>query len=288
MRDAIALAACALLALVPLAAAQDRPDADDVRMAPPVTEREIDYAHDGVALRGLLVQPSRPGRPLGPDEPLADGAPVRATILIVHQWRGLGEEERERARMLARLGYRAFALDMYGAGVWAKDNQEASRRAGAFYADRELMRGRVAAAIEALDSRGLAEEGRLGAIGYCFGGTVVLECARAGMDLDAVVSFHGGLRFEDAPEPGQCTASVLVCNGNDDPLVPVEERRAFIEQMEAADADFMFVEFADAVHSFTSRAAGEREPGKAVAYNARADRRSWAAMRSLFEEVFAR
>jgi len=111
--------------------------------------------------------------------------------------------------------------------------------------------------------------------------------ARAGMDLDAVVSFHGGLRFEDAPEPGQCTASVLVCNGNDDPLVPVEERRAFIEQMEAADADFMFVEFADAVHSFTSRAAGEREPGKAVAYNARADRRSWAAMRSLFEEVFA-
>ena len=233
-------------------------------------ERDLNYDHDGHALRGFLAEPMQ--QPKG-------------TILIVHAWKGLGDEEKERARMLAKLGYRAFALDMYGAGVYAKDTEEASRRAGEFYENRPLMRGRVQAAIDALKAEGKLTD-NLAAIGYCFGGTVVLECARHGFDLDAVVSFHGGLSFVSAPRRGQVKATVLVCNGYDDPLVSVEDRNEFKREMANADADFVFIDYANAVHSFTSKAAGPMAEGKVAAYNEAADERSWAAMRDLFERTF--
>lgn len=231
-------------------------------------EYELAYEHDGTRLRGLIVEPA--------------GGELRGTVLVVHAWRGLGEEEKQRARMLAELGYRAFAIDMYGEGVRAEDNEEAARLAGIYYADRRLMRGRVEAAIEALDGQGKLTD-NLAAIGYCFGGTVVLECARHGMDMDAVVSFHGGLSFESAPRRGQVTASVLVCNGYDDPLVSIDDRNEFKREMANADADFVFVDYANAVHSFTSKAAGPMEPGKVAAYDETADERSWRAMQDWFE-----
>lgn len=240
------------------------------RFQPGVNAFDFDYAHDGHALRGLIAEPR--------------GVEIRGTVLVVHQWRGLGDEEKQRARMLAELGYRALAIDMYGAGVWAKDNQEAAQRATEFYNNRPLMRARVQAAIDALKKDGRLTD-NLAAIGYCFGGTVVLECARAGFNLDAVVSFHGSLGFESAPEPGQVKAAVLVCNGNADPLVGHDARVKFKQEMEAARADFLFIDYANAVHSFTSQAAGAPAPGKATAYNEAADKRSWQAMRDLFEET---
>ncbi len=231
-------------------------------------ETELDYQHEGTNLRGLLVEPA---------------GQAKGTVLIVHAWKGLGDEEKERARMLAKLGYRAFALDMYGAGVYAKDTDEAAKRAGEFYGNRQLMRGRVRAAMDALKDKNKLGD-KVAAIGYCFGGTVVLECARAGFDLDAVVSFHGGLKFESAPRRGQVTASVLVCNGYADPYVTIEDRQAFKREMEQADADFVFIDYADAVHSFTSKSAGPPAEGKGAAYDETADKRSWTAMQGLFEE----
>lgn len=233
-------------------------------------EYELTYDHDGTALRGLVVEPVR-GELLG-------------TVLIVHQWRGLGDEEKDRARMLAKLGYRAFAIDMYGDGVRAENNEEASELAGGFYEDRPLMRGRVQAAIDALKGEGKLTD-NLAAIGYCFGGTVVLECARNGMDLDAVVSFHGGLKFESAPRHDQVKASVLVCNGYADPYVSMEDRQDFKREMQQADADFVFIDYADAVHAFTSKAAGPPAEGKGAAYDETADARSWTAMKGFFEEA---
>ncbi|MFI4882405.1 MAG: dienelactone hydrolase family protein, partial [Phycisphaerales bacterium JB064] len=230
-------------------------------------ERDFNYDHEGHALRGFLVEPMQQ---------------VKGTVLIVHAWKGLGDEEKERARMLAELGYRALAVDMYGAGVYAKDTEEASRRAGEFYQDRQLMRGRVQAAIDALKSESKLTD-NLSAIGYCFGGTVVLECARHGFDFDAVVSFHGGLKFESAPRRGQVKASVLVCNGYDDPYVSIDDRNDFKREMANADADFVFVDYANAVHSFTSKAAGPMEEGKGAAYNEKADERSWETMKAFFE-----
>lgn len=232
-------------------------------------QRDLNYQHDGHALRGYLAEPLQQSK---------------GTVLIVHAWKGLGDEEKERARMLAKLGYRAFAIDMYGDGVRAKDNEEAAELAGTYYADRQLMRGRVQAAIDALKDEGKLTD-NLAAIGYCFGGTVVLECARHGFDFDAVVSFHGGLQFQSAPRRGQVRASVLVCNGYDDPLVSIEDRNEFKREMANAGADFVFIDYANAVHSFTSKAAGPMAEGKAAAYNELADERSWRAMRDWFEHA---
>lgn len=232
-------------------------------------QRDLNYQHDGHALRGYLAEPMQ--QPKG-------------TVLIVHAWKGLGDEEKERARMLAQLGYRAFAIDMYGAGIYAKDTEEAARRAGEFYENRQLMRGRVQAAIDALKAEGRLTD-NLAAIGYCFGGTVVLECARHGFDFDAVVSFHGGLQFQSAPRRGQVEASVLVCNGYDDPLVSIEDRNEFKREMANAGADFVFIDYANAVHSFTSKAAGPMAEGKVAAYNETADQRSWAAMQRFFDDT---
>lgn len=240
-----------------------------------VTTREVEYEHDGVALRGYFAAPG--------------GGGDRPAVIIVHAWRGHSEYARKRAEMLAELGYAAFALDMHGDGVYAKDSREASQMAGRFYEDRDLMRGRFGAAYETVSGLEGVDGSRIGAIGYCFGGTVVLEMARtgadAGVDLDGVVSFHGGLSFPDAPIEGK-VAPALICNGNDDPVVPVEERRAFLASMEEAGADFVFVEYADAVHSFTNPASGPRGEG-ASAYDEKADARSWAHMKLFLEETLA-
>lgn len=271
------LAVLLLSAMTATARAQEGPytperPAEPQRWADMQREYELAYDHDGDALRGVVVEPVR--------------GDLRGTVLVVHAWKGLGDEEKERARMLAKLGYRAFAIDMYGDGVRAENNEEAAELAGKYYEDRRLMRGRVQAAIDALKGEGKLSD-NLAAIGYCFGGTVVLECARNGMDIDAVVSFHGGLEFESAPRRGQVKASVLVCNGYDDPLVSIEDRNDFKREMANADADFVFIDYADAVHSFTSKAAGPPAEGKAAAYDEKADERSWRAMRDWFEHAMA-
>jgi dienelactone hydrolase len=209
----------------------------------------------------------------------------RPGILLIHDWTGLQEYARERTRQLASLGYIAFAADVYGKGVRPKDPRECGVQAGIYRSDRTLFRKRLNAALEVLKKHKQVDTNRLAAIGYCFGGTGVIELARSGADVKGVVSFHGGL---DSPKPEDgknIKAKVLVCHGADDPFISQENMEAFIAEMNAAKVDWQMISYSGAVHSFTKKAAGD-DPSKGSAYDANADRRSWQHMRMFFDELF--
>lgn len=231
----------------------------------------VDYRHGDTVLEGYLAyDDSFTGR--------------RPGVLVAHEWWGSNAYVRRRAEQLARLGYVAFALDMYGKGVLAKDAKEAGTLAGRFRGDRKRMRERAAAALDVLRKRPEVDPARLAAIGYCFGGTVVLELARSGAELAAVVSFHGGL---DTPDPGDARnirGKVLVLQGADDPFVPMSQRAAFQDEMRKGGVDWQYAEYGGAVHGFTNPDSGN-DNSKGAAYNERADRRSWEAMKVFFEEA---
>lgn len=238
-----------------------------------IVTRTIDYKHGDVELQGFLayddsIQGKRPG------------------VLVVHEWWGHGDYVRDRARQLAELGYVAFALDMFGKGKLTDDPAQAGAWAGALYSDRQLLRDRAMAGLETLKAQEQVDPEKLAVMGYCFGGSVSLELARAGADIDAAISFHGGLKTTMPAQPGQVKASILILHGAADPLVPPEEVAAFQQEMHDAKADWVFVSYADAVHSFTSREADKRDM-EGVGYNARADARSWRAMKDFLAEVFA-
>jgi len=209
-------------------------------------------------------------------------------VLVVPQWMGLTEYEKGRARQLAELGYVAFCADIYGNGLVAKDAQEAGALAGKFRGgDRALFRSRVNAALKALKASPTVDARRCGAIGYCFGGTGVLELARSGADVLGVVSFHGGL---DSPSPADgknVKGKVLVLHGADDPFTPKAEIAAMEKELKDAGVDYQLVFYSGAVHAFTQPMAGN-DPSRGAAYHEKADKRSWRAMRDFFEEVFGR
>ena len=209
----------------------------------------------------------------------------RPAVLVVHQWKGLGEYEKKRAEMLARLGYNVLAADIYGKGVRPQAPSAAGAEAGKYKNDRALLRARVRAGLEVLTRQELTDPKRVGAIGYCFGGTAVLELARSGADLAGVVSFHGGL---GSPTPGDARnikAKVLALHGADDPNVPEKEVAAFEAEMRDAGVDWQLVAYGGAVHAFTDWNAGN-DNSRGAAYNERADRRSWEAMKQFFSELF--
>lgn len=239
-----------------------------------IKSEPVEYRHGEAVLEGDLVyddavQVPQPG------------------ILVVHEWMGLGDYTKRRAKQLAELGYVALAADMYGKGVYAKDHEEAAKLSGALQSDREAMRGRILAALEVLKSFPRVDASRVGAIGYCFGGMTVLELARSGADVDAVVSFHAPLQTPSPAQPGAIKAKILVCHGAEDPHVTQEQVKAFEQEMRQAVADYRLIQFPGAVHSFTVPEAGD-DSSTGVAYHQEADRRSWEAMVQLFNAVFAR
>lgn len=206
-------------------------------------------------------------------------------ILIVHEWTGINDHMRQRAEMLAKLGYVAFAADIYGKGIRPTDQSEAARVAGIYKNDRTLMRARVRAGLEELKKQKRVDQNRLAAIGYCFGGTTVLELARDGADIRGVVSFHGGLSTPTPQDAKNIKAKVLALHGADDPFVKAAEVAAFQDEMRSGGVDWQFVSYSNAVHSFTNKAAGN-DNSKGAAYNEIADRRSWEAMKTFFAEIF--
>lgn len=231
----------------------------------------VPYRHSGTELEGALVYDDAVKGP-------------RPGVLVLHEWWGHGPYVRRRAEQLARLGYVAFAADMYGKGVYAKTHEEAAKLSGAFREDRALMRMRALAGLQVLKKSGKADPKKLAAIGYCFGGTSVLELARAGTDLAGVVSFHGGL---DTPRPQETSgvkAKILALVGSEDKWVtggiPV-----FEDEMRRARADWQLVLYGGVVHSFTVPEAGN-DPSAGMAYDETADRRSWRAMEDFFREIF--
>jgi dienelactone hydrolase len=209
----------------------------------------------------------------------------RPGILIVHEWTGINDHMKQRAEMLAKLGYVAFAADIYGKGIRPSARPEASKTAGIYKDDRPLMRARVRAGLEELKKQKLADPQRIAAIGYCFGGTTVLELARDAADVKGVVSFHGGLTTPTPLDAKNITAKVLVLHGADDPFVKADEVAAFQDEMRKGGVDWQFISYSNAVHSFTNKAAGT-DNSKGAAYNEKADRRSWEAMKAFFAEIF--
>jgi len=206
-------------------------------------------------------------------------------VVVVHQWMGLSEHERRVSDDLAKLGYVALAADIYGEGVKPGSAGEAGKLAGSFKGDRPLYRRRLAAAIEALKAQPGVDGNRLAVIGFCFGGMGALEAARAGLPVKGVVSFHGDLEAPAGAAPSPLSAKVLVCHGADDPFVPAKAVAAFQDEMKKAQADYVFVAYAGAVHAFTQTEAGN-DSSKGAAYNAAAHRRSWQHMQDFFREIF--
>jgi len=234
-------------------------------------ERDIAYTCGTQQLNGFLASPggARPG------------------VLVCHQGMGITEHTRERARMLAEEGYAAFALDMYG--ETAKNSEQAMALLRSMTANPDELRRRALAGLEVLKAQDGVDPGRLAAVGYCFGGAVVLELARAAPELKAVVAFHPGMAgpvaLAEKDDRPVASCKVMVCAGADDPLIPDAARVHFAALMNAAGADWQFLSYGGAAHSFTDRAVDAMNlPG--FKYHAAADRRSWAAMKALFGEVF--
>ena len=209
-----------------------------------------------------------------------DGA--RPAVLVSHEGGGLDDHAKNSARRLAELGYTAFALDYFGDGK-PPPPEERMDRFSQLAGDPTLIRRIGRAGLEVLLASSYTDPSRVAAIGYCFGGTMSLELARSGADLKAIVGFHSGLSTSQPAEPSAITGSVLVCIGADDPWIPPEQRVAFEEEMRGAGADWRMNVYGGAVHSFTNPNADSSNP--ALAYDARADARSWRAMLDLFAET---
>jgi dienelactone hydrolase len=233
------------------------------------------YADAGVTLKGFLAyDEKRTGK--------------RPGILVMPEAFGLGKNAKARAQRLAdELGYVALGGDPFGDGKEFTDLQEAIKVAGALMADPAKFRARARAGIDKLASLPQVDSNRLAAIGYCMGGTFALELARDGAPLRGVVSFHGGLQTQRPAAPGQIKAKVLVCHGSDDPMIPIPQVNAFVDEMTKAQADWQLISYGNTVHSFTNPDAdGTMMPG--IKFNAQSDARSWLAMKNFFEEVFAK
>ena len=204
-------------------------------------------------------------------------------VLIVHQWTGLTDYEKMRAKMVAELGYNVFALDIYGKGV-RPAKPDAPKEAGKYKGDRKLFRERLNAGLDVLRKDAHTDPARMAAIGYCFGGTGVIELARSGADVKAIVSFHGGL---DSPTPADgknIKGKVLACHGADDPFVPAKDVDAWEAEMKSANVDYKLIKYPGAVHAFTQKMAGN-DNSKGAAYNADADAKSWEAMKEFLAGV---
>jgi dienelactone hydrolase len=232
----------------------------------------VEYKAGDVACRGYLAY----------DDAVSERRPG---VLVVHEWQGLNDYARSRADQLATMGYVAFAADMYGDGKVAKDNKESAAWANALRGDRPLLRSRVQAALAVLRARPQCDPARVAAIGFCFGGTTVLELARSGADVNGVVSFHGGLSTPMPAGPGAIKAHVLVLSGADDRSVTPDDIAAFKKEMDDGGADWEMVTYGHAVHGF-SNPAGGNDPSSGYAYNPKAAARSWQAMQDFFGEIF--
>ena len=239
-----------------------------------VQTQEVEYTQNGTTLRGYLAHDSaikkkRPG------------------ILVVHEWWGHNEHARDRARMLAKIGYTALAVDMYGNGKVADHPKKAGAFMNAAFNDWDTSQARFNKAKEVLQSHKAVDAERIGAIGFCFGGAVLLRMARGGSDLDGVVAFHSALPLQ--PAIVNMKASVLVINGSQDGFLKPETVGSFSSQMMAGNADFTYMSLAGTKHSFTNKQADEFSKKfniPSLQYNKQSDERSWAAMQKFFQRVF--
>ncbi len=252
--------------VVLLAACGGKEEAD---LKPEVVSESVSYTHDGVELEGYLAyDKNREGK--------------RPGILVIHEWWGLQDHPKERARRLAELGYVAFCVDMYGRGKVSDEVPQAQAWSGAFYGDRAgFGRARLQAGYDVLAKHERVDASKIGAMGFCYGGTVALEAAWADMGVKGVVAFHGSLTTPG--ESDKVTAAVLVCNGADDVWVTKEMIGAFETSMAERGIEYDLVSYEGAVHAFTNPGASDRGMDN-VAYHKAADEKSWEAMKAFWEK----
>lgn len=243
-----------------------------MKMQGAIHTETVDYKDGDTTLEGYLAY----------DDSISGKRPG---VLIVHQWQGLTDYEKMRAKMLAEMGYVAFCADIYGKGNLPTSLKEAGAAAGKYKSDRKLLRERVNAGLDELKKNDLVDTSRVAAIGYCFGGTTVIELARSGAELNGIVSFHGGLD-SPTPEDGKnIKCKVLVLAGANDPFQKPDDLAAFQKEMRDNDVDWQITFYGGAVHAFTQPTVGDLHlPG--AEYNERADKRSWQAMKNFFAEIF--
>lgn len=240
-----------------------------------IVSKTVEYEHEGTLLEGFhaydsSVEGKRPG------------------ILMIHQWTGISDYEKMRAEMLAKLGYNVFAADIYGKGIRPQP-PEAGQYAGKYKTDRALYRARMMAGLKVLKEEPLTEPSQIAAVGYCFGGTGVLELARADAGISAVASFHGALAAGEgmAAQKGKVSPKVICFHGAIDPYVSPAEVDAFQKEMEEAGADWQFISFSGAVHAFSQKMAGD-DPSKGAAYDEKADKRSWGYFKQFLDDAFGK
>jgi dienelactone hydrolase len=234
----------------------------------------IDYQQGDVTLEGFLAH----------DDEVSGKRPG---ILVFPQFKGVSDHEKTAAKRLAELGFVAFVGDIYGKSVFHEDRKEAGAAAGQYFKDRPLVRARVNAALEQLRKSPMVDRGKVAAIGYCFGGMAVLELGRDGADVAGLVTFHGDLATPTPDDAKNIKGRVLVLHGADDPIVPPAQVADFEKEMRDAKVDWQLISYGGAVHAFTE----ENDPRgnrQSVAYNEKADKRSWIAMKDFFQELFPR
>jgi dienelactone hydrolase len=232
----------------------------------------IDYRDGEVTLRGYLAY----GETLSGKRP---------GVLVMPGGFGLGRNARQRAEMLAQMGYVALAGDPYGGGIEINDLKEVMKRVTDLRADMVKFRRRARVALDRLMATPWVDPSRVAAIGYCLGGTFALELARDGAPITGVVTFHGGLETKSPATPGMVKAKLLILTGADDPTVPVTHVNAFADEMTKAAADWQVVTYSSTKHGFTYPDAASRNIDW-IEYNKSTDERSWRAMQSFFEEIF--
>ena len=239
-----------------------------------IKEEAVTYSADNVNMKGYVTYD-------------ANKKGKRPAVLIVHEWWGLGNYTRNRAKQLADLGYIAMAVDMYGEGKVANDPKEAQALATPFYQNPQLTKTRLDAAIQKLKSYPQTDTTNMAAIGYCYGGFVVLNAAKLGADLKGVVSFHGNLSGVQ-PNKDLLKAGVLVCHGAIDNFVPETEVAAFKKGMDSIAANYTFKTYANATHAFTNPEATAigKQFSMPIEYNAAADSASWNDMKMFFAKIF--
>jgi dienelactone hydrolase len=238
-----------------------------------IKTKAVEYKQGDTVLEGFLAwddaqQGKRPG------------------VLVVHEWDGLGDYAKMRAEMLAKLGFIAFAPDIYGKGVRPATPQQAAQESSKYGKDRALMRQRVQAGLEQLKNNPDVDTSRIAAIGYCFGGTVALELGRSGADVAGIVGFHAGLSNPSPDDAKNIKARVLVLQGANDPLVKPADVDKFEDEMRATKVDWQLVSYGGAVHGFSN--PNNNDPSHGVVYDKKADQRSWKAMQDFFDETFAK
>ncbi len=266
------IGACTLLLLIACDANTTTSTMEAERIS--VKQENITYTGDNITMNGFVAY----------NEASAAKRPV---VLIVHEWWGLNDYAKGRAKQLAALGYLTIAVDMYGDGKTAEDPDNAGKLAGPFYKDPQMAKKRFDAALAKIKTYAVADTNNIAAIGYCFGGGMVLNFARLGENLKGVVSFHGSLLGVPA-DKNLLKADILVCHGADDKFVKPEEAAKFRSQLDSIGASYTFKSYEGATHAFSNPEATEK--GKKynlpIAYNAAADTASFNEMKMFFDRIF--